>query len=188
MFSHLSHQEVVLRMLPVLDVGNAAPHTALLRAPEEAQVDQPAVLLALAILYYLRLCSPVSPLTRHSPDFRMRARSSAVLAAATTCFEPDEDAVGIKREPVVGRMALELIALPPSRRTSPVVVSTSRRQKPLHAEAGDARSRAIIDRMSANICRDTATSAIWNVLPTGDGLAAAIKLFVSSATLPIFVT
>jgi hypothetical protein len=32
-----------------------------------------------------------------------------------------------------------------------------------HAGAGGARSRAIIDRMSANICRDTATSAIWNV-------------------------
>src|SRR6516165_10851576 len=33
-----------------------------------------------------------------------------------------------------------------------------------HAGAGGARSRAISDRMSANICRDTATSAIWNVM------------------------
>jgi hypothetical protein len=32
-----------------------------------------------------------------------------------------------------------------------------------HAGAGDARSRAISDRMSANIRRGTATSAIWNV-------------------------
>ena len=32
-----------------------------------------------------------------------------------------------------------------------------------HAGAGGARSRAISDRMSANICRDTATSAIWKV-------------------------
>src|SRR5437016_1365349 len=30
-----------------------------------------------------------------------------------------------------------------------------------HAGAGGVRSRAISDRMSANICRDTATSAIW---------------------------
>jgi hypothetical protein len=29
--------------------------------------------------------------------------------------------------------------------------------------AGGARSRAISDRVSANICRETATSAIWNV-------------------------
>ena len=33
----------------------------------------------------------------------------------------------------------------------------------LHAGAGGARSRAISARMSANICRDTATSASWNV-------------------------
>ena len=117
----------------------------------------------------------------------MRARSSAVLAAATTCFEPNEDAVGIKREPVVGRMALELIALPPLRRTSPVVVSTSRRQNPfMPRRAMHAAGRSLIG-MSANIFRDTATSAIWNVLPTGDGLAAAIKLFVSDRTLLIFV-
>jgi hypothetical protein len=32
-----------------------------------------------------------------------------------------------------------------------------------HAGAGGARSRAISARMSANICRDTATSASWNV-------------------------
>ena len=32
-----------------------------------------------------------------------------------------------------------------------------------HAGAGGARSRAISARMTANICRDTATSAIWNV-------------------------
>jgi hypothetical protein len=31
-----------------------------------------------------------------------------------------------------------------------------------HAGAGGARSGAISDRMSANICRDTATSAIWH--------------------------
>jgi anaerobic magnesium-protoporphyrin IX monomethyl ester cyclase len=32
-----------------------------------------------------------------------------------------------------------------------------------HAGAGGARSRAISDRISANICRGTATSAIWKV-------------------------
>ena len=32
-----------------------------------------------------------------------------------------------------------------------------------HAGAGGARSRAISDRMSAKICRDTATSASWKV-------------------------
>jgi hypothetical protein len=34
---------------------------------------------------------------------------------------------------------------------------------PDHAGAGRARSRAISDRISANICRGTATSAVWNV-------------------------
>jgi hypothetical protein len=33
-----------------------------------------------------------------------------------------------------------------------------------HAGAGGARSRAISDRMSANMCHDTATSAIWKVM------------------------
>src|SRR5215213_2250574 len=32
-----------------------------------------------------------------------------------------------------------------------------------HAGAGGARNRTISDRMSANICCDTATSAIWKV-------------------------
>ena len=32
-----------------------------------------------------------------------------------------------------------------------------------HAGAGGARSRAISDRIAANICRGTATSASWNV-------------------------
>ena len=32
-----------------------------------------------------------------------------------------------------------------------------------HAGAGGARSRAISDRISANICRGTATSASWSV-------------------------
>jgi hypothetical protein len=32
-----------------------------------------------------------------------------------------------------------------------------------HAGAGGARSPVISDRMSANICRDTATSASWKV-------------------------
>ena len=32
-----------------------------------------------------------------------------------------------------------------------------------HAGAGGARRRAISNRMSANICRGTATSAIWKV-------------------------
>ena len=34
---------------------------------------------------------------------------------------------------------------------------------PGHAVAGGARNRAIIARISGNICRGTATSAIWNV-------------------------
>jgi hypothetical protein len=34
---------------------------------------------------------------------------------------------------------------------------------PAHAGAGGARNRTISDRMSANICRDTATSALWQV-------------------------
>ena len=32
------------------------------------------------------------------------------------------------------------------------------------AGAGGARSRAIRDRMSANICHNTATSTIWNLI------------------------
>jgi|SRR5882724_1695292 len=137
MFSHLSHQEVVLRMLPMLDVGNAAPHTALLRAPEEAQADQSAVLLALAILLFAPLFTSVPP----NPSIPRISECERDRLPFWLPRQHVSNPMGIKREPVVGRMALELIALPPSRRTSPVVVSTSRRQKPLHAEAGDARSR-----------------------------------------------
>jgi len=36
-------------------------------------------------------------------------------------------------------------------------------RSPGHAGVGGARSRAISDRISWNICRGTATSAIWNV-------------------------
>jgi hypothetical protein len=36
--------------------------------------------------------------------------------------------------------------------------------KPFHPGTGGAPSRAISERMSANICRDAATSAIWKVL------------------------
>jgi hypothetical protein len=36
-------------------------------------------------------------------------------------------------------------------------------RSPGHAGAGGARSRAISDRMSANICRGTATSASWKL-------------------------
>jgi hypothetical protein len=32
-----------------------------------------------------------------------------------------------------------------------------------HASVGGARSQSISDRMSANVCPDTATSANWNV-------------------------
>jgi hypothetical protein len=43
---------------------------------------------------------------------------------------------------------------------SPSVASD---RSPVDAGAGDAVSRAMSDSMSWNICRDTATSASWNV-------------------------
>jgi hypothetical protein len=43
------------------------------------------------------------------------------------------------------------------RRLSHLVASSG------HAGAGAARNRAISDRISANICRGTATSASWKV-------------------------
>jgi hypothetical protein len=49
-----------------------------------------------------------------------------------------------------------------SRRTPPVFADRIRFLRP-HAGTGGARSRAISVRISANIRRDTATSAIWNV-------------------------
>ena len=40
----------------------------------------------------------------------------------------------------------------------------ARRPSTPYAGAGGARNRAITDSISANICRDTATSAIWKVM------------------------
>jgi len=47
-----------------------------------------------------------------------------------------------------------------------------------HAWAGGARSRAISDRISWNICRDTATASdVWAVLPTGRPVSEKARAF-----------
>src|SRR5882724_7622163 len=113
----------------------------------------------------------------------MRARSSAVLAAATTCFEPDgHQARAGGGSDGAGTDCYASIKADLSCRCQHL----SKAKTP-SCRGGRCTQPAIIDRMSANICRDTATSAIWNVLRTGDRLAAAIKLFVSDRTLLIFV-
>jgi hypothetical protein len=58
--------------------------------------------------------------------------------------------------------SLKRADLPASGRTSAVIVCRIISQR-RHAGSGGARSRVISDRISTNICRDTATSAIWKV-------------------------
>ena len=62
--------------------------------------------------------------------------------------------------PIAGAAALKLATFRLSRRTPPAVVGFHFGSQSPHAGAGGARSRAISDRISWNICRGTATSAI----------------------------
>src|SRR5271165_2932082 len=100
---------------------------------------------------------------RHSPDFRVRGGHSLpvdapwqrVSSANARCRRP--------KRCVAVRRALELAVLPSSTRTSPIVGPPLSTPERLHAGAGGARRRAISDRISWNICRGTATSAIWKI-------------------------
>ena len=55
--------------------------------------------------------------------------------------------------------------------------------QPAHAGADGARSRVISDRMSANICRGTATSAIWINVAGPCGCWRTVAIDVSSDSL-----
>ena len=65
--------------------------------------------------------------------------------------------------PIACTVALKPAAFRSSRRTPPAVVGPISDRSPSHAGVGGARSRAISRRMSWDICRGTATSAIWNM-------------------------
>jgi hypothetical protein len=69
------------------------------------------------------------------------------------------------KPPIDCAEALKRSALPASRRTSAVGFANRIRFPHPHAGAGGARSRAISDRISANICRDTGRVAEGNFAP-----------------------
>jgi len=104
-------------------------------------------------------------LNRHSPDSESVGPDPPSLALAATKFQNSLAAnlVTAPKGGLVGLAAPKLVALPLikahlyRRRLSHLVTSSG------HAGAGGARNRAISDRISANICRGTATSASWKV-------------------------
>jgi len=76
--------------------------------------------------------------------------------------------------------AHKTVALPSSWRT-PAVVVCPIRSLHLSRWCGGARNRAISIKMSLNMSRDTATSAIWegNVAPVADNLGADLDQFLA---------
>src|SRR6516162_7185924 len=99
---------------------------------------------------------------RHSPDcrpFRGQDRASDRLGQRQIAASASK---GPSKLVIDGGPPLKHAALLVPKHTSPLIalvhLASAR-----HAGVGGARSRAISDRMSANICRDTATSAIWKV-------------------------
>jgi hypothetical protein len=92
--------------------------------------------------------------------------SGVILRPPMRCSKRNSIAIG----PLAGKMTRHLglqrgnsQVSCPSKRTSVVVVFRVLACSAGYAGAGSARSRAISDKVSANICLDTATSAIWNV-------------------------
>src|SRR6516162_1666003 len=99
---------------------------------------------------------------RHSPDsrpFRGQDRVSDRLGQRQIAVATSK---GPSKLVVDGGPTLKRSALLVPRHTSPhcpVHLASAR-----HAGAGGTRSRAISDRISANICQGTATSANWKVV------------------------
>jgi len=96
------------------------------------------------------------PTFARSPRFRGQDRSfdrlgqrKIVLSASKGRLKPAVDSTGTVKRADLAR----------SRHTFAIVACRVSSFGP-HAGAGGARSRVVSDRISANICRDTATSAI----------------------------
>src|SRR5271155_6026330 len=104
----------------------------------------------------------LAELTRHSADSRLGWYDFSVIAAS-----PQRDSIA------AGPLAAKMASSVGSRRRNSLLASikTHLCRRGLshltssagHAGAGGVRNRAISDRISANICRDTATSASWKV-------------------------
>jgi hypothetical protein len=92
------------------------------------------------------------PFGRDLPSLRAQRQQNSIAATPLTAKFPDTG----RRGTGTGRFAFIKAHLR-CRCLSHVIRS------PGHAGAGGARRRAISDRMSWNICRDTATSASWKV-------------------------
>jgi hypothetical protein len=91
--------------------------------------------------------------SRQDPAFdRLGQRQTAVAAGEKAARSRRSRATNAE----LGRFA-------PSYAHLPCRLLTAQHPCDAHAGAGGARSWAINDRMSANICLDTATSAIWKV-------------------------
>ena len=106
------------------------------------------------------LCNYINPtfarypaVSRQDPAFdRLGQRQTAVAAGEKAARSRRSRATNAE----LGRFA-------PSYAHLPCRLLTAQHPCDAHAGAGGARSWAINDRMSANICLDTATSAIWKV-------------------------
>ena len=106
---------------------------------------------------FLNLSNPTfaryPAVSRQDPAFdRLGQRQTAVAAGEKAARSRRSRATNAE----LGRFA-------PSYAHLPCRLLTAQHPCDAHAGAGGARSWAINDRMSANICLDTATSAIWKV-------------------------
>src|ERR1700692_4798979 len=98
---------------------------------------------------------------RHPPDSQLVGRDFPSLGGFRRNEIRQSRPADSQNGQTLGLAALELVALPSARRAPPGVVGPILDHPP-HPGAGG-RSRAMSDRMSWNICRGTATSAIWKV-------------------------
>ena len=104
----------------------------------------------------------IQQLNRHSPDsgrFRARITPLAGLSKGNRLRRGQKaiEAGGRRHRNAETRPICLYRGIPPPLTTRCTWPSAG------HAGAGGARNRAISDKMSANVCRETATSAIWNV-------------------------
>ena len=102
-------------------------------------------------------------------------------------FRRKSDVVGSRREVFPSGRRRERVVWPSSGRSFPIIVYFFSTSAPLMPVLAAGRSRAISDRMSANICRETATSAIWklDVSAVTDDLRADLdQLFAQAGHRP----
>jgi hypothetical protein len=103
-------------------------------------------------------------INRHTSDSSGFAAMIAPLGALSNGNSRSPRATARSKPSSEDTGGLHSAGLSTPAQTSPIATCHLPHDHPAgHAGAGGTRSRVINDRMSANVCRGTATSAIWNV-------------------------